>query len=93
MTLGPDADRFDNISLDRPGYGLSTPLPNRTIADFVPDALVLVLHGGRDTGVPVDNAYLTARLIPGADLRIFPDHGHFSIAAEVLPALAELTAI
>jgi pimeloyl-ACP methyl ester carboxylesterase len=241
MTLGPEADRFDNLSLDRPGYGLSTPLPNRTIADFVPDALavanhlgierfvvaggstggayavataalapkrvaaavvycglsdmtdvptralmtanriqeiwraptrdavievcrdllgddggrmgealsgasmapadlalisnpefverfmatvpasftfgvvgyaddriadgrgwgsfdpgavscpVLVLHGGRDTGVPVDNAYLTARLIPGADLRIFPDHGHFSIAAEVLPALAELT--
>ncbi len=242
MTLGPEADRFDNISLDRPGYGLSTPLPNRTIADFVPDALavadhlgieqfvvaggstggayavataamapervaaaviycglsdmadaptralmtanriqeiwsgptrdavievcrdllgddgakmgqalsgasmapadlalisdpefvarflatvpasftfgvvgyaddriadgrgwgsfdpgavrcpVLVLHGGSDTGVPVDNAYLTARLIPGAELRIFPDHGHFSIAAEVLPALAELTA-
>jgi pimeloyl-ACP methyl ester carboxylesterase len=241
MTLGPEADTFDNISIDRPGYGLSTPLPNRTIADFVPDALavadhlgieqfvvaggstggayavataalapervsaavvycglsdmtdaptrvlmtanriqeiwaaptrdavievcrdllgddggrmgqalsgasmapadlglisnpefverfmatvpasftfgvegyaddriadgrgwgsfdpgsvrcpVVVLHGGSDTGVPVENAYLTAMLIPGAELRIFPDHGHFSIAAEVLPTLAELT--
>lgn len=240
MTLGPEADGFDNVCIDRAGYGLSTPLPDRTIADFVPDALAVadhlgieqfvvaggstggayavamaamapervaaavvycglsdmsdaptralmtanriqeiwstptrdavievcrdllgddggrmgqalsgagmapadlalisdpafverfmatvpasftfgvqgyaddriadgrgwgsfhpgavrcravVLHGGRDTGVPVENAYLTARLIPGADLRIFPDHGHFSIAAEVLPVLAEI---
>jgi pimeloyl-ACP methyl ester carboxylesterase len=34
------------IGLDRPGYGRSTPLPGRTIADGVPDALAVLDHLG-----------------------------------------------
>jgi pimeloyl-ACP methyl ester carboxylesterase len=30
------------IGIDRPGYGESTPLPGRTIADWIPDALAVV---------------------------------------------------
>jgi pimeloyl-ACP methyl ester carboxylesterase len=30
------------IGIDRPGYGLSTPVPGRTIADWVPDALAVL---------------------------------------------------
>jgi pimeloyl-ACP methyl ester carboxylesterase len=30
------------IGIDRPGYGVSTPLPGRTIADWIPDALAVV---------------------------------------------------
>src|SRR6266545_3364849 len=30
------------IGIDRPGYGLSTPLPGRSIADWVPDALAVL---------------------------------------------------
>jgi pimeloyl-ACP methyl ester carboxylesterase len=76
------------------GYADDRIADGRGWGSFDPGAIrcpALVLHGGSDTGVPVENAHLTARLIPGADLRIFPDHGHFSIAVEVLPALAELT--
>ncbi len=51
---------------------------------------VIVLHGGGDTGVPVAHAHHTAALVPGADLRIFEHHGHFSISTEVLPAVCEL---
>jgi pimeloyl-ACP methyl ester carboxylesterase len=29
------------VGIDRPGYGLSTPLPGRTIADWIPDALAV----------------------------------------------------
>jgi pimeloyl-ACP methyl ester carboxylesterase len=29
------------VGVDRPGYGLSTPLPGRTIADWVPDAVAV----------------------------------------------------
>jgi pimeloyl-ACP methyl ester carboxylesterase len=32
------------IGIDRPGYGLSTPRPGRTIADWVPDALAVADH-------------------------------------------------
>lgn len=41
----PDAG-YRLIGLDRPGYGLSTPLPGRTIADGVPDALAVLDHLG-----------------------------------------------
>src|SRR5262245_33860671 len=30
------------IGIDRPGYGLSTPVPGRAIADWVPDALAVL---------------------------------------------------
>jgi pimeloyl-ACP methyl ester carboxylesterase len=34
------------IGIDRPGYGLSTPWPGRTIAGWVPDALAVADHLG-----------------------------------------------
>jgi pimeloyl-ACP methyl ester carboxylesterase len=51
---------------------------------------VVVLHGGADTIVPVAHARYTASLVPGAKLRIHDELGHFSIAARVPAALAEL---
>ncbi len=36
------------IGIDRPGYGMSTPRPGRTIADWVPDALAVVNELGLD---------------------------------------------
>ena len=34
------------IGIDRPGYGLSTPMPGRTIARWVPEALAVADHLG-----------------------------------------------
>jgi pimeloyl-ACP methyl ester carboxylesterase len=48
-------------------------------------------HGDADTTVPPQHAYLLAQAIPGAQLRIYPRHGHFSIidaAPEMLATLA-----
>jgi pimeloyl-ACP methyl ester carboxylesterase len=44
------------------------------------------------TVVPANFAPHTASIVPGAQLTIVPELGHFSIAAEVVPALAELVA-
>ena len=33
---------FASIGIDRPGYGLSTPQPDRTIAGWVPEALTVM---------------------------------------------------
>jgi pimeloyl-ACP methyl ester carboxylesterase len=54
------------------------------------DRPVIVLHGGRDTVVPVAHAHHTAKLVPGAKLRIHDELGHFSIVAMIPAALAEL---
>ena len=51
---------------------------------------VVIVHGGADTIVPVANAHHTAELLPGAELRIFPDHGHLSVVADVVPAVLSL---
>ena len=51
---------------------------------------VVVLHGGADTIVPVAQAHYTAKLVPGATLRIVDELGHFSIAQEVVGAVREL---
>jgi pimeloyl-ACP methyl ester carboxylesterase len=53
---------------------------------------VVVLHGGADQGVPAAHAHHTAELVPGAELRIFEQHGHFSISTELLPVLSDLAA-
>ncbi len=48
-------------------------------------------HGDADTTVPVQHARLYAEAIPGAQLRIYPGEGHFSILShpqDVLAALA-----
>lgn len=39
-------------------------------------APTLVLHGTADELIPVENAHLLAKLIPGAELRIYEDAGH-----------------
>ena len=46
--LAPQARRagLRIIGVDRPGYGLSTPQPGRTIAGWVPDALAVADHLG-----------------------------------------------
>ena len=39
-------------------------------------APTLILHGDRDVLIPVENAYLLAKRIPGARLHIVRDAGH-----------------
>lgn len=55
---------------------------NRLRTDYSPrlgsiGVPVLVVHGGRDTGVPVAHARAAARSIPGARLTIVPEAGHW----------------
>lgn len=53
-------------------------------------APVIIVHGESDTIVPVAAARRNAALVPGAELRLFHDLGHFSIGALALEALLEL---
>jgi pimeloyl-ACP methyl ester carboxylesterase len=48
-------------------------------------------HGDADTTVPVQHARLYAAAIPGAQLHIYPGHGHFSILSQPQDLLAPLT--
>lgn len=52
------------IGIDRPGYGLSTPQPGRTIGGWVPDALAVLDHLGIDEcvalGASTGGAYALA---------------------------------
>lgn len=52
------------VGIDRPGYGKSTPLPGRTIAGWVPDALAVAGELGKDKflamGVSTGGAYALA---------------------------------
>jgi pimeloyl-ACP methyl ester carboxylesterase len=49
-----------------------------------------VRHGDADTTVPVQHARRYAEVIPGAQLRIYPGHGHFSIFSDPHELLAVL---
>ena len=40
--------------------------------------------------VDVIHAHHTAGVVPGADLVVFADDGHFSIGTEVVPAISNL---
>ena len=51
---------------------------------------VIVLHGGSDRMVDVIHAHHTAEVVPGAELVVFDDDGHFSIVTEVVPAISDL---
>jgi len=51
---------------------------------------VTVLHRGSDRMVDVIHARHTAGLVPGAELVIFDDLGHFSIVTKVVPAIVSL---
>jgi pimeloyl-ACP methyl ester carboxylesterase len=48
-----------------------------------------VMHGNRDTLVPLAHSRHTAELIPGSTLRVLPGHGHLTIVSE-LPAAAAM---
>ena len=50
----------------------------------------LVCHGDADLTVPAQHARRFAAAIPGAQLRIYPGHGHFSIFDAVPDMLAPL---
>src|SRR5215470_2020097 len=47
-------------------------------------------HGNADTTVPPRHARLYAEAIPGAQLHLYPGHGHFSILAAAREMLAPL---
>lgn len=49
-----------------------------------------VHHGDADTTVPLQHARRYAEAIPGAQLRVYPGHGHFSILDESRQILAPL---
>lgn len=51
---------------------------------------VIVLHGEADTICPVINAHTTADLVPGAELHLTTNDGHFSIVGHVPEVLAEM---
>lgn len=53
---------------------------------------VVVLHGEADTICPVVNAYNTAEIVPGAELHLTTDDGHFSIVGHVPEVLADMIA-
>lgn len=66
------------VGIDRPGYGLSTPQPGRTIAGWVPEALAIADELGVDqfvtVGVSTGGAYAlaTAALAPDRVLASVP---------------------
>jgi pimeloyl-ACP methyl ester carboxylesterase len=66
------------VGIDRPGYGLSTPEPGRTIAGWVPEALAVVDHLGIDrfvtVGISTGGAYAlaVAALAPERVLGVVP---------------------
>jgi pimeloyl-ACP methyl ester carboxylesterase len=49
-----------------------------------------VRHGDADTTVPVQHSRRYAESIAGAELRIYPGHGHFSILSHPQDVLADL---
>lgn len=51
---------------------------------------VVVLHGEADTICPVLNAYNTAEIVPGAELHLTTDDGHFSIVGHVPEVLDDM---
>jgi pimeloyl-ACP methyl ester carboxylesterase len=51
---------------------------------------VTVLHGTHDKMVDIIHPQHTAAIVPGAELVLLDEHGHFSIEALVIPELARL---
>jgi pimeloyl-ACP methyl ester carboxylesterase len=66
------------VGIDRPGYGLSTPEPGRTIAGWVPEALAVADHLGIErfvtVGISTGGAYAlaVAALAPERVLGVVP---------------------
>jgi pimeloyl-ACP methyl ester carboxylesterase len=53
---------------------------------------VIVLHGAADVIADPIHARHTATIVPGAELRIFDDLGHFSIEDQLVPAIVDALA-
>lgn len=51
---------------------------------------VLVVHGDQDTVVPLAHSEHTTELIPTAEPRVLPDHGHITVLWEMPDLLTEL---
>ena len=51
---------------------------------------VTVLHGGQDRMVHPLHAEHSARIVPGAELVVVPDAGHFSIERHIVPEIVRL---
>ncbi len=64
------------VGIDRPGYGISTPQPGRTIADWIPDAMAVADELGVDKFVAVGEstggayALALAALVPDRSLGV-----------------------
>ncbi|WP_431871270.1 alpha/beta fold hydrolase [Nocardiopsis eucommiae] len=52
----------------------------------------LVVHGDRDTVVPIAHSRHNADLVPGAELRVLPGHGHVTVLWELPALLTEVRA-
>ncbi|GAB3708747.1 alpha/beta fold hydrolase [Nocardiopsis oceani] len=53
-------------------------------------APVLAVHGADDTVVPLAHSRHTTDLVPGAELRVLPGHGHVTVLWELPGLLTEL---
>ena len=53
-------------------------------------APVLAVHGADDTVVPLAHSRHTTELVPGAELRVLPGHGHVTVLWELPGLLTEL---
>jgi pimeloyl-ACP methyl ester carboxylesterase len=53
---------------------------------------VIVIHGEQDWIVPIAHAHHTNSILQDAELRTFAEHGHLSVGAESVAALADLLA-
>jgi pimeloyl-ACP methyl ester carboxylesterase len=53
---------------------------------------VIVLHGAADVIADPIHARHTAAIVPGAELRIVDDLGHFSIEDRLVPTIVDVLA-
>jgi pimeloyl-ACP methyl ester carboxylesterase len=71
----------DDRIADGPTFGWSSFDINRVSCP------VIVIHGEQDGIVPIVHGQHTADVVPNAELQTFPQHGHLSVIAEVVPTL------
>ena len=74
----------DDRIADGPTFGWSSFDINRVSCP------VIVIHGEQDGIVPLVHGQHTADVVPNAELRTFPQHGHLSVIAEVVPTLKSI---
>ena len=75
----------DDRIADGPTFGWSSFDVNRVACP------VVVIHGEQDGIVPIAHGQHTAEIVPNAELRTFPQHGHLSVITEVVATLKSMT--